>query len=186
MKRGFTLLESVIVIGISALALIALSNLFFIFNSIYGYQQVFMATSGSASKTLNALEAAVFPAEHVLASRSFSGTTYTSSTTVLVLELPSIDSSGNIISGVKDYVAFYTDSAKFYRLVEAGSGSTRVSGLTLLSTTLNALSFTYDNADFAQVANVTAELRMQAQFKQEVVQSHLREQLHLRNLQPTL
>jgi len=183
MTRGFSLIETFIVIAISVVAFIALANLFLMFNSLYGYQQAFMAGAGSASNAMNAFEAAVFPADHVLASHSFNGTTYSSATTTLVLELPAVDGSGNIIAGTNDYIVFYPSSTTLYRLTAAGAGSTRVSGLKQLSTTLNTISFTYDNTDFTKVSNVTADIVTQAQFKQQTVQSHLNEQIYLRNLQ---
>lgn len=181
MKRGFTLVETFIVIGISVMALVGLVNLFLTFNSTYGYQQAFTATAGSAGNSMNSLETYISQADQVLASHTFIGTVYSSSATTLVLELPAIDSSGNIIAGINDYVVFYPSSTNFYRLVQAGAGSVRHSGLTLLSTTLNSVSFTYDNSDFTQVTNVTADIVTHAQFKQQVAQSHLREQLYLRN-----
>lgn len=186
MTRGFTILESTIVFGITVMALIALTNLVLVFNSIYGYQQAFIATAGSAGSSINAFEAAVLPSDQVLSSHSFSGTTYSSSATVLVLELPAINSSGSIIAGVKDYIAFYPSSAILYRLTEAGAGSSRVSGTKKLTTTLSSIGFTYDNGDFAKVTNVLVDIQTQAQYKQQAVQSHLREQLYLRNLQPAL
>lgn len=183
-KRGFTLLESVIVIGVSAMALIALTNLFLIFNAMYGYQQAFIATAGSSGAAINAFEAAILPADQVLASHSFSGTVYSSSATVLVLELPAIDSSGNTLPSAKDYIVFYVSSANLYRLMQADASSARISGLKKLSTTLSSLSFTYDNSDFTKVTNVIADIQTQAQFKQQTVQSHLREKVYLRNVQP--
>lgn len=183
-NRGFSLVEAITVIGITALALAALANLFFIFNSVYGHQQAFIAAAGSASAAMNAFEAAVLPAEQVLSSRDFGGTVYASGTTVLVLELPAIDEDGAVIPGVKDYIAFYPSATTLYRLTEAGAGSARISGLTQLSTTLSSVAFTYDDPDFTKVTNVTAEIWTEASFKQQAVRSNLREQLHLRNFQP--
>lgn len=184
MRRGFTLVETFIVIAISVVALVALSNLFIIFNTTYGYQQAFITGAGSASSAMNAFEMAILPADQVLASHSVNGTTYFSGATTLVLELPSIDSSGNIIAGVQDYIVFYASSTNLYRLSQAGVGSTRPSGLKLLSKTLSSLSFTYDNVDFTKVTNVATDIVTQAQFKQQTVQSHLNEQVYLRNPQP--
>lgn len=182
--RGFTLIETIITIGLSVVAFIALTNLFIIFNTTYGYQQAFMLAAGSASTAMNSFEETILPAEQVLASHSFNGTAYSSSTTTLVLSLPAIDGSGNIISGTKDYAVFYASSTMLYQLTETGAGSVRLSGLKQLSTTLQSLSFIYDDADFAKVASVLVDMTTQAQFKQQSVQEHLREQLHLRNLQP--
>lgn len=182
MKRGFSLLETVLVMGISIGALIALVNLFLLFNSTYGYQQAFMSTAGSAGTAMSALEAAVLPADKILASHSFSGTTYSSATTTLVLELPKINGAGYVISGEYDYIAFYASSTTLYQLTQAGGGSTRASGIKQLSTTLNSISFTYGKAVFSNVTNVIADVQTQAQFKQQTVQGHLHEKLFLRNL----
>ncbi|MDD3531639.1 MAG: hypothetical protein PHV99_03570 [Candidatus Pacebacteria bacterium] len=184
LTRGFTLIETFIVIAMSVVALAALANLFIMFNTSYGYQQAFIASAGSASSAMNALEASVLPADQVLASHSFNGTTYSSGAATLVLELPSIDSSGNVITGVYDYIVFYASATNLYRLTVIGTGSVRSAGLKLLSATLSSLSFTYDNADFTKVTSVTADLETQAQFKQQTVESHLAERLYLRNLQP--
>lgn len=184
-KRGFSLIETMVVLGISVAALVALVNLFLMFNAIYGYQQAFIASAGSAGTTMNALEAAILPADQVLASHAFSGDAYTSSATTLVLELPSIDSSGALIVGAKDYVAFYASGASFFRRTEAAEGSMRVSGVKTLSTTVSSISFTYDSADFTKVTNITTDLKMQATFKQQTMQSHLSGQWYLRNRQPS-
>lgn len=181
MKKGFTLIETVIVIGITLIALAALVNLFLIFNSIFGYQQAYMKTAGAAGSALAAFEAAVLPAAQVLASHDFSGTIYSSAATVLVLELPSVDSSGGIISNTKDYIVFYTSSGTLYELTEVGTGSVRMSGNKQLCTTVSSLAFTYDNVDFTQVTSVIVDLQAQTQYKQLTAQGHVREQLYLRN-----
>jgi len=185
MKRGITLVETVVVISITTLALFALTNLFLLFNSTYGYQQAVIATAGSAGSAMNALEAAVLPASEVLVSRDFSDTAYASATTTLVLELPAVDGSGDMLPGAYDYIVFYTSDGTLYRLTEADAGSARTSGLKLLSTTLNSLAFTYDNGDFAQVTNVAVDLETRALVKQEEVLSRLTGQWYLRNWQPS-
>ena len=185
MKRGITLVETVIVIGITTLALFALTNLFLVFNTTYGYQQAVIATARSAGSAMNALEAAVLPASEVLVSRDFSDTAYASATTTLVLELPAVDGSGDMLPGAYDYIVFYTSDGTLYRLTEADAGSARTSGLKLLSTTLNSLAFTYDNSDFTKITKVAADLTTRVFYKQQEVQSHLTGQWYLRNWQPS-
>lgn len=181
MTRAFTLVETVITIAISVMGLVALTNLFLLFNSLYSYQQAFIATAGSTSASFEAIEAAVLPASKVLASRSFSGTTYASSATALVLELPAVDSAGAPIESAKDYVAFYADGATLYRLVEAAAGSARHSGRTILSSTLAALSFTYNDADATKATRIAADIQTEATLKGETVASRLAGQWYLRN-----
>jgi prepilin-type N-terminal cleavage/methylation domain-containing protein len=181
LSSGFTLLETVIVVAISSIAMLALVNLFFTFNSIYGYQQTFIATAGSASSSMNAFETYVTQADQVLAAHSFSGTTYTSTTTSLVLELPSVDSSGNTVTAAKDYVVLYASSTQLYVLVAADAQSTRTSGRKTLSGTLSSLTLTYSNANFTQVTNVSVDMLTRGTYKNQTIQSRLTEQLYLRN-----
>lgn len=185
-KRGTTLIEALVLISVSTIALLALVNLFLIFNSLYGYQQAFMAAAGSSGASMNALEAAILPANQVVTSRDFSGATYTSAETSLVLELPAIDDDGDIIDGAKDYIAFYTDAAAFYRLIEADVASARTSGLKKLSGTLSSLSFTYDTPDVTQALSVAVDLQTEAAFKGQAVESRLTGQWYLRNQTPSL
>jgi prepilin-type N-terminal cleavage/methylation domain-containing protein len=180
-SRGVTLIEAMVVVAISAVAFLALTNLFFTFNSLYGFQQALMATAGSASTAMNALEAAIPPANRVVPSYTVSGSTYTSATTTLVLELPAVTTSGTIVSGANDYVVFFASSTKLYRLIRADAQSARLSGTTTLSSTLHSLSFTYNNADFALVTAVTTDLQTRSLYKQQAAQSRLLEELYLRN-----
>lgn len=181
MSRGFTLAETVVVIGVSVFALLALANLFRTFNVTYGYEETFMAVVGSSGAAMNAFESSIVPADRVLASYSFSGTAYTSGTTTLVLELPAATASGAILSGMYDYVVFYASSTSLYRLTQAATGSARLSGRTLLSATLASLAFTYDNGTVASTTSVAADVRTSAAFKQQSADSHLLGKWYLRN-----
>lgn len=180
--KGFTLIESVVLIAVTTLALLALVNLFVVFNSLYGYQQAYTRTAGSALVAMSAFESAVLPADAVLASHAFSGTTYTTGTTTLVVELPSIDGSGNVISGTHDYIAFYvTGTTTLARVVSANAGSARSSGTKILTTTLSALALTYSTADVTKATSTIVDIQTQSAFKQQTVSDHLRERLYLRN-----
>jgi hypothetical protein len=181
MKNGYTLVETVIVIALSVVALTALVNLFLIFNTIYGYQRAFIATAGSSGAALNALQIAVLPAEAVLASHAFTEAAYASATSTLVLKLPSVDGAGNIVSGASDYIVFYASSTALYRLVEADAASARSSGTTKLSGTLSSLTFTYDAANPSDASEVSADIVTQTLFKDQLVRSHLKEAWRLRN-----
>ncbi|MEK7604355.1 MAG: hypothetical protein AAB442_00965 [Patescibacteria group bacterium] len=181
MKRGFSLLESVFLVSLTAIALLALVNLFFIFTTTNGYQQAVIATEGSASRAFGAFEATILPASNVLASRAFSGTTYTSSATTLVLKVPSIDSSGVALIGTYDYVVFYVSGTTLYQLTELGSGSARTAGRRILSTAVNTLSFTYPNPDFTRVDAVTIDLQTRTTYKDQVVPGRQTGTFYLRN-----
>lgn len=181
MKRGFTLIETIIVVALSVCMMIALGSLIYSFTSISSFQQAEIQSSGSASIVMREIESLAFPANAVLQTHSFSSATYTSSATALVLEIPSIDSSGNVIANTHDYAAFYMVGTNAYRLLEANALSTRSSGTKKLSATVQALSFAYDTADFTQASIVTIDVQTQSQVKQHILSDHRHEQIKLRN-----
>jgi hypothetical protein len=166
----------------STIALLGLVHLFFTFNTLYGHQQAYLATSGSAAAAMNAFEAAIAPARRALASRAFAADTYTSATSSLVLELPAVDEDGDIIADTYDYVAFYVASSTLYWVTEADEESVRVSEIKQSSPTLEELELTYDNETFAEVRTITVDLSMRATVKDEVIETRRIEDLHLRNL----
>lgn len=179
--RAFTLIETIIVIAISISMMTALGFLIYNFNTISTYQKIFMQSSNSASAIMREMESLTFPADAVLQTHTFSSSTYTSSPTVLVLEIPSIDSSGNVIANTYDYAAFYTVGTNAYIILEANALSNRASGTKKLSSTASALTFTYNDANFANVNIVTVDVQTQTQAKQEILSDHRREQIRLRN-----
>jgi hypothetical protein len=46
---------------------------------------------------------------------------------------------------------------------------------------VNALTFSYDSADFTTTSVVTADIQTQASVKQMILSDHLHEQIRLRN-----
>lgn len=181
MKNGFTLIETMIVIALSAAMMGTLATLIYSFNTSYSYEQASALSAGSARSILREAESLTLSANHVLLSHSFSGTMYTSSSTVLVLEIPSIDSSGNSISGAYDYAVFYASGARAYRLLTANAASARAPGTKQLSNALSSITFSYNNADFTLVNTVTIDVQTSAQSKGQTNIDHRREQLYLRN-----
>jgi hypothetical protein len=89
---------------------------------------------------------------HVIA-----GTTYTTDFDTLVLELPSVDASQNIITGKYDYQVFYRDPAdqsKLKSAVELGAGSSRAGSPQVLNTNLQTINFNYNNQSLDSVSRI--------------------------------
>ncbi len=180
-NRGFTLFETVLVIGLYVVILLALTNVYLMFTRLYTYQQTFVPVAQSAGGALNAITTAVLPASQVLAQYTFSGTMLSSGTTTLVLESPSLTSSGSIIAGTYDYIAFYLSGIDLYRVTAIGAGSTRVAGTKRVGSMVNSLTFIYDNTDFTLVTKVDTDIIAQTAVRGQTVGSHLRQQTFLRN-----
>lgn len=181
MTRAFTLIETIIVVAITALMMLALANLFNNFNVLYAYQQTFVASANNAGSALNAIGAAVLPADHVIASHTFSGQLRSSGATTLVVELPTINSSGVVIPNAFDYIAFYLSGTDLYRVTDPNVSSIRASGTKKVASLISSLSFSYDNGDFTLVTYVSTNVTATLNARNGQVQTSLHEQFYLRN-----
>lgn len=184
--KGFTLLETVIVAGLGAFTLFILVNFYLNFNSVLGADGGLMNVSRDARSIIGETETVVLPAVHVLASHSFEGTAYTSNANTLVLELPSINSSGVQILDTYDYVVLYTVGTTAYLQTLSDPASSRASGTKQLATTVNILTFAYDNADFALVKKIDIDVQTEVTLKGETMTNHLHQQVYLRNYSESL
>ena len=180
-QNGFSLIEMVIVIAVGTAMLIVLGALIFNFNKTSIYQQTLVQSSGSANALLREIKSLALPANAVLETHTFSSATHTSTTTSLVLRIPSINGSGSVITNTYDYAAFYVAGTKAYRLLEANALSNRTSGTKLLSSTISTLTFTYNNVSFPAVNTITVDIRTQASTTQEMLTDRRIEQIRLRN-----
>lgn len=181
-EAGMTIVEMVVVLGLFALILTAFLTLVDKHYQVYRYENALIAANGSARSVLTELELQGLQARRVLQSQVINGSTYTSSASTLVLQEPSVDSSGNIISNTYDYIAFYTSGTQILEQTQAGTGSRRYTGLKQLSNSLKTLTFTYDSATWSAVKTVSVDLTTEAKYQAALkVSTHLKAQLRLRN-----
>jgi type II secretory pathway pseudopilin PulG len=179
--NGFTLVETLIVLGIGILMMFALIQFFLSFNSTFSYMTKSIDVASDASRIMNEISSSIMTSKQVLSSYTFSGVNYQSSSTALVLELPSIDSSGTIIVSTYDHIAFYTTASSTYKLTAAAVTSSRKSSLIDLSDQVQSLTFTYDNGTFSSVTKVDTDVVTKRTYANRSAQTHLHEQVRLRN-----
>ncbi len=183
-EQGFTLIEVVIVIAIFTILIVALLNLFEWHNKLFYLGQADIQATGSARATMNSMSLYIPQASSVLASHAISGTTYTTDGDTLVLQLPSYDSSGNLINNTNDYVVYYLNSGALYQLISLGSGSgDRKAGTKQLSEDVANFALTYDQGDVTQATKVIVNLTTQATVRggQEETTIQVNETFFLRN-----
>lgn len=158
MRRGYTLPEVLIVIALFVVMYLVLSYFFISSNSTVSYQTSVIEVNGAASRVVNEVRAAALPAARVLASQSFPNGTVSSGEESLVVELPSIDEDGSIVSGDFDQVGFYKEGSVVYQETRIDSGSTRTAGRIILANNATELSFTYDTEDPTTATLITVDV----------------------------
>jgi hypothetical protein len=176
------MIEAIFASAILFFILGALVVLYLNFSKFYNRQQAEINIGNSARETVKELQSAALQSNQIIASHDFSGTVYSTDQDTLVLEIPSIDGSGNIVSGKHDYVVFYLTGKKLYRLVEADVVSNRSSGQNQLSDAVMALTFTYNNPNLAQATKIDTNLQMQTISGSQTISYNLHQEIYLRNL----
>jgi len=179
--RGFSLMEVVIVIAISVILILAVTEIYVTYSNSYLDQNAAINTSSSAAAFLNEFNNIGLQADAIVSSRTVSGTAYTTGSSTVIFELPAINSSGDVLSNTYDYAIFYSSSTGAYRLLDTNGSSARSSGTKLFSSFLSNLTFTYDNASPTSASGVTADITTQSTVKQTTYNSHLKQQVYLRN-----
>lgn len=183
MKRtGFTLVEVLIVAAMIGIIIAAIIELLLKYDVLFATQQATIAVDTSANEIVSRVHLAALQADAIVASHTFGSVALSTGTSTLVLELPSIDSSGAIIGGSRDYVGFYASGTATYALVDAAVGSNRQSGTQQLSDTLLSLSFSYSTTALASATSTTVDVVTQTTSYQTTLTRHLQEQNFLRNL----
>lgn len=182
MPRAFSLIEVVITVALSAILMLAITQLYVVYGRVILFQKSSIDVALGASGIIDAARTAGLQAKQVVATHTFSGVSYTSGTTTALFELPTIDASGAIVPNAYDYIGIYTSGTDAYRLVDAAPGSSRLSGTKRLTGVLNALSFVYDSPSFPSVTSIIVNATTSATVRGETTQTHLRGHIYLRNL----
>ena len=90
------------------------------------------------------------------------GTTHTTSSSALVLKIPTVNSSGQIISGSYDTGVYRRNPSallELYELTDAGFGSARFDGTHLIARFVTNLLFRYNNSDYSSASTATVFLK---------------------------
>jgi len=144
-EKGFTFIELIITMAISSV--VGLLLLVIIVNSA----GVFYKESSKLSEGLNINDAqnqireSIKQTNSIAVSYTFAGVTYTSGLTQLVLKVPAIDSSNNLIANTYDYFIFYSDTNKLRFRTFPDAASARKSQDQIFSTNVDQLKFEYLN-----------------------------------------
>lgn len=179
-RKGFTLVEILVTLSLLVLITAALVEFYQMYSTLFTSERILFTIGTSANIAITEIEKATLEARQILTSRVVSGTTYTTGASTLVLELPSTDASG-VISNTFDYVVFYISGDTLYRLIDAHPSSERESGTKELTDWVSALALSYDTADASQASMVTVDLTLKMQSGHLSPQTHLQQQIYLRN-----
>lgn len=156
-SRGISLMEAIAVMGVMTIVLVMVGQMFSSGYNLFVYQSARVDAEVGAVLASRAISAVTRGALTVEASAVIGGTTYTSDSDTLVLKIPSIDSSKNVIATQYDYVAVFIDpsDATLVKTATAiGTGSIRPAGTKLITASNSVLRFRYNDPTIVDATRV--------------------------------
>ncbi|MBI2020283.1 hypothetical protein HYS94_02575 [Candidatus Daviesbacteria bacterium] len=158
-ERGVTISEALIVLAITALVGSILTAIIVNSTGLFYKESSKVQQGLGLNDALAKIRVNVKEASSIASSFVDQGTTYTSSATQLVLQVPSIDSGGNIIANTFDHVVIYLDGTLLRFKLFPNQLSSRILVDEILTTVAEAIVFKYyDSANPPQeVSPIAAE-----------------------------
>ncbi len=142
-ERGLTLVEVLVAMGLAAVVGTLLLSVMINSAGLFYKESSKLQEGLNINDTLAKVRQSIKQSSGVSATYTSSGTTYTSSSTQIVLKIPAIDALGNIISSTFDYLVFFQDSTKLRYKLFPDAQSSRKSQDQIFSTSVDSLTFKY-------------------------------------------
>lgn len=183
-EGGVTIIETIVVIGIMTMLLVVITQIFILNYDVYFKQAGRIEADTGTMLSARTISEMARGATRVMSSGTINGTYYTSSEDELVLEIPAVNASNEIITGSYDYVAFYRDAPdteKIYADTEAASGSRRTSGQKLVTDFNSAAVFRYNAATITDATRISVLLINETTVKNQTFRSPAWTSIFLRN-----
>lgn len=155
MNKGFTLIETIVVVTIMIILTLIISVTFITLWRLSQIHLSYFETKSQTSVALQRMSELIEEANSVLSGYVINGTSYTTDEDTLVLKLPSLTSDGKIIPANFDYVAFsIATSTNLIADIEASQESARPSNQIILSNLAQNLNFRYNSSTSSDITTV--------------------------------
>lgn len=159
-ENGFTLIEVIMVIFLVGALALVVSKLLMGQDQIYHTQNMELDVTGDARSTLDSIDSYVRMADMLVSSQG----SYTLGTQTLILKIPAINGSSQIIPATFDYVVYNLSGTNLDRITIPDAASSRSNVTKRVASTVSSLVFSYDNANPSLVENVTTSLTTQESY----------------------
>jgi len=184
-NRGITLIETMIGLAISALLVVILSYCLVIVLRLNEAQKTVSALTSSTDRGIYRISSNIQQSSQILSDAVISGTTHTTSSSALVLKIPTVNSSGQIISGSYDTVVYRrnpSDLSELQEITDAETGSARFDGTHLIARFVTNLLFRYNNSNYSLASTATVFLKTGTTVRGVLKESANQTTVRLRNL----
>lgn len=144
-KTGYTLIETLVVMSITIVAGVLLVVIMVNSTGLFTQQSSKVAEGLSVNDSLMQIRNAIKTANSIAVNYTNGAQTFTTGPTQLILKVPSLDSSNNIISDKYDYYVFYVDQKTLHFKIFPDVLSSRQAKDQIFSTSVDNINFQYFN-----------------------------------------
>lgn len=180
--KGFTLAETLIAMAVALILLGAIVQFFLGYSRTRHFIEANFQVTNSASVIADDVTLIVRQSNRILSSRVFSGTTYTTGTSTIVLELPTVNGSGSIVAGSSDYMLFYKSGEDFYWVSTPAGSSARQAFTKRIGEAVSSVTMTYNNADVTAATKVDIDVQTTKSSGGQNYTQRVHNQAYLRNI----
>jgi len=148
--RGVTTLELAVSMAVAAMIFTILGAIFIAQGRYFAIEDAIAQTQYNAFQILDTAGLYALSSSGVIASRTIGGTAYTTGTSTLVLELPSINAADDVLVNAYDYVALGvspSDPTRFTVAIDASTNSARTDAVRYPGALVDKLIFRYNTTD---------------------------------------
>ena len=128
MTKGFTLAETIITVGLTAVLVTGIFSIFQLEQKAITLRSNRGDDVRQGQSALRRLEDNLRQGQNILDTTTISGTTYTTGLHTLVIDVPAIDSTGANISDITDRLVYTQIGTHLQEISVPGVGSVRPSG----------------------------------------------------------
>lgn len=157
-ERGMSLVESITVVALVSLLSLILMDIFIAHGRIFNLSSANSDFELQAAEAMEAVGKDIRVADKTLAAKTINSESFTASSGTLILEMPSIDPAGQVVSGKYDYAAIYLSGNKIFLSQEADAASSRPTSKRSLSDSVSSLQFVCDNGNYDNVNSVLVQM----------------------------
>lgn len=129
LNKGFTLAETILTVGLSAMIITAMFSVFAIEQRALELRSQRGDDVRQGQTALRRIEKNIRNGEAVLSTATLFGTPYTTGSQTLIIDVPAIDIDGNFISGETDRLAYVLSGTSVLEISVPAASSVRPSGI---------------------------------------------------------
>lgn len=183
-RRGFTIIELLITVAILTIVAVVTAEIFASHYLLFGSLSTTLETERSGFLAVENIRGVTLGARRVLGTATINGVPYSSGTSTLILETPTIDGSGNLLPALYDTVVIYrdpTDQTKLWTETAVAAGSARQTTKRLLSDFVQDLLFLYNNNTVSSATQIDVSLILSRVTRKTTPETPLSLTIDLRN-----